>query len=198
MKGKSLWSRILQRKYGVLHGGLQPRNASSRLWKALFPHFQHLQQMARWQIGRGDVKFWTDNWSGEVLDPASNSRLTVREALLDLNMVRSDLSKAQVKRSKLLSWRKIGCYLLLHPMVNSKSKTISNIEEARARKYLGRKSFGTRLPRNELMHLCGGYSRELFQWTRGYNQGVLAWFLSVVAALRRNEKLSIIFLSSLI
>lgn len=141
IEGKSLWSRILQRKYGVLHGGLQPRNASSRLWKALFPHFQHLQQMARWQIGRGDVKIWTDNWSGEVLDPASNSRLTVREALLDLNMVRSDLSEAQVQEVETIVLEEDR--LLFTPSPNGKFKIKDYLKH--------RRSPGPKIPWTEII-----------------------------------------------
>lgn len=74
MEGNSLWSKMLSAKYGVLDDSIQPRQSSSRLWKVFCPHFQNLQRMSRWQVGRGDILFWSSNWSGEIFDPLPSSR----------------------------------------------------------------------------------------------------------------------------
>lgn len=87
------------------------------------------------------MKFWTDNWSGEVLDPASNSRLTVREALLDLNMVRSDLSEAQVQEVETIVLEEDR--LLFTPSPNGKFKIKDYLKH--------RRSPGPKIPWTEII-----------------------------------------------
>lgn len=65
MTGTSLWSKLLMQKYGrgrIFDPGTQ-QNAS-KLWKELQPHFQSLQNMHQWIVGKGNFSFWRDNWTG--------------------------------------------------------------------------------------------------------------------------------------
>lgn len=56
---------------------------SSNLWRTIFPHFQRLNQMSCWEIGKGDISFWKCNWCGEVLNSSFNPVLTVRDGIGD-------------------------------------------------------------------------------------------------------------------
>lgn len=53
--------------------------------------------MSRWQIGRGEIRFWSSNWSGEIIDPISTSTLTVREAKNNMGLERTGLSETQIQ-----------------------------------------------------------------------------------------------------
>lgn len=55
---------------------------ASKLWCTLFPHFQRLQAMSQWQVGKGEISFWRSNWSGEAFDVHSESNITVSEAVV--------------------------------------------------------------------------------------------------------------------
>ncbi|KAL3622365.1 hypothetical protein CASFOL_033776 [Castilleja foliolosa] len=50
------------------------------MWKCLLPHLANLESLALWLLGKGDVDLWTDNWSGEAIDPSAHVKVTVREA----------------------------------------------------------------------------------------------------------------------
>lgn len=65
--------------------------------RCFFPHFQNIHLMSRWQIGRGEIRFWSSNWSGEIIDPISTSTLTVREAKNNMGLERTGLSETQIQ-----------------------------------------------------------------------------------------------------
>ncbi|GKV09103.1 hypothetical protein SLEP1_g20649 [Rubroshorea leprosula] len=66
---KALWCRVMQTKYlcgrNLLHARAQPN--SSFIWRGILRCGSILQQGIRWRIGTGEgVKFWSDNWGGNV------------------------------------------------------------------------------------------------------------------------------------
>ncbi|KAL3652392.1 hypothetical protein CASFOL_002073 [Castilleja foliolosa] len=79
IKKSSLWSKLLNKKYRV-EGHLSTSSSASRTWKCLLPHVQRLLDNSTWIIGKGDISFWTDNWSGSILFPEDNSDMTFKEA----------------------------------------------------------------------------------------------------------------------
>lgn len=54
---ETLWTRLLIQKYGKqsVYNANEIRCNSSKLWRTLFPHFQNLINMSRWQVGKGDI-----------------------------------------------------------------------------------------------------------------------------------------------
>lgn len=78
---ETLWTRLLRQKYGVqsVFSPTALRTNSSNLWRTLFPHFQTLLQMSHWEVGKGDIQFWSTNWCGEILGPEHEEELSVKE-----------------------------------------------------------------------------------------------------------------------
>lgn len=84
---------MLLQKYGKESMFMETVNnpRASKLWRALFPHFQRLQAMSRWHVGKGEVSFW----SGAAIDVQSQSNLTVREAVHSIQSVEGLLTEEQ-------------------------------------------------------------------------------------------------------
>lgn len=78
------------------------RATSSKLWRTLLPHFQNLAHMSRWQLGKGNVSFWHDNWCGEVLGTELDDDLSVKDGLAILSSLVHRLSEDQKRRVELV------------------------------------------------------------------------------------------------
>ncbi|XP_012857064.1 PREDICTED: uncharacterized protein LOC105976340 [Erythranthe guttata] len=82
MKGDSLWARFAKAKYCDKRININRRTASP-LWNAIHSHVDTMEECTQWIVGRGAVKFWSENWLGEQLTGPlpCDARLTVVEAL---------------------------------------------------------------------------------------------------------------------
>ncbi|KAL3648874.1 hypothetical protein CASFOL_005277 [Castilleja foliolosa] len=72
----------------------------SAMEKSYPTHSSITHQLAFWQIGRGAISFWHNNWLGEALNPMHKSRLTVQEALKDNDFILANLSQVQLTKAK--------------------------------------------------------------------------------------------------
>lgn len=100
----SLWTRLLFQKYGSgrVHEEKLSLSKSSKLWKTLFPHFQRLENMSQWQIGRGAIPFWGTNWCGEIFNHNIHPELTVCEGIQNLHSMQHLFTEEQLERIKLV------------------------------------------------------------------------------------------------
>lgn len=82
LHAKSLWAYYARSKY---FRASAPHNISqaSPLWKLIVSHFQVLGSHSRWIIGAGGIRFWKDNWTGEILEGPQpcDETLTVAQGL---------------------------------------------------------------------------------------------------------------------
>ncbi|KAL3629954.1 hypothetical protein CASFOL_026266 [Castilleja foliolosa] len=101
IQNKSLWSQWMNKKY-CRGGQLTCTNLDSKMWRILFPHVERIQEQAVWMIGRGQISFWTANWSGEIIDPYNNPQLKVCDAIQDLDKISSCLAADQLNRAKMI------------------------------------------------------------------------------------------------
>lgn len=102
--GNTLWAKLLRQKYGTDSAkGIYTRHQSaSALWRQIYPHFQNLQAIGIWSVGKGQISFWRSNWLGTVLDPTNSSSITVREGLREIDKWKPALTEDQWDRAK--SW----------------------------------------------------------------------------------------------
>ncbi|XP_012842530.1 PREDICTED: uncharacterized protein LOC105962752 [Erythranthe guttata] len=86
MQKKSLWAKFANAKYCD-----KRRNSSgqstSPLWRSIYSHSDSLAECSKWNVGSGDIRFWADNWVGEVLvgPLPSDHTLTVATAMQHLS-----------------------------------------------------------------------------------------------------------------
>ncbi|XP_012835531.1 PREDICTED: uncharacterized protein LOC105956232 [Erythranthe guttata] len=86
MQKKSLWAKFANAKYCD-----KRRNSSgqstSLLWRSIYSHSDSLAECSKWNVGSGDIRFWADNWVGEVfVGPLpSDHTLTVATAMQHLS-----------------------------------------------------------------------------------------------------------------
>lgn len=61
-----MWSRYAKSKY---FRSSEPYHTSNQspLWKSVISHYQTLGDHSRWIVGKGELRFWRDNWCGERL-----------------------------------------------------------------------------------------------------------------------------------
>lgn len=61
-----MWSRYAKSKY---FRSSEPYHTSNQspLWKSIISHYQTLGDHSRWIVGKGELRFWRDNWCGERL-----------------------------------------------------------------------------------------------------------------------------------
>lgn len=57
--------------------------ADSPLWRRISEHHNRLLELTQWVIGKGEIKFWTENWVGQVLRGLlpCDANLTVAQGL---------------------------------------------------------------------------------------------------------------------
>lgn len=82
MRGGSLWADFARARYYVDNKCTTP-SSSSPIWRSIVEHWPILMTVARWIVGEENIRFWTDNWSEEVLfGPSPHDQLlTVAEAV---------------------------------------------------------------------------------------------------------------------
>lgn len=81
LKGESLWAHFANGKYGGLSGYHVPI-AASHIWKSVMHQMPRVQSLSHWVVGKGNIPFWSENWSGSILMGLRpvHAMLTVREA----------------------------------------------------------------------------------------------------------------------
>ncbi|XP_012855085.1 PREDICTED: uncharacterized protein LOC105974516 [Erythranthe guttata] len=81
-KGGTLWSKFAKQKY-FQNGELVQKYFTSAIWKTISLHGPLIENISRWIIGKGNIKFWRENWLGERLNCPTflNHEITVREGL---------------------------------------------------------------------------------------------------------------------
>ncbi|KAL3635459.1 hypothetical protein CASFOL_020006 [Castilleja foliolosa] len=86
----------MNHKYKDKDGNLALTSRSSQLWKRIWPHIQQLRDNSLWVVGKGQMKFWEDNWIGHIINPLDKSGITVREGLESLDSWKHLLSEEQL------------------------------------------------------------------------------------------------------
>lgn len=73
---------------------------SSPLWKSIASHEGRLKEIGQWIIGKGDISFWDDNWTGEILigPLPCDVQLMVREATQIIDDLRPYIPRHQVAK----------------------------------------------------------------------------------------------------
>lgn len=90
IQGSSTWSKFMLNRYGDVRVSCVSEVDGPAFWKKLQLTWLKFKHVLSWEIGSGDVKFWTDRWAmdtclQEFAEGDIDVNVSVQEALKDIS-----------------------------------------------------------------------------------------------------------------